>query len=126
MKCPACKAENADDARRCAQCGEKLARGNRRPDMPHYLDTIFSNRNMGSRTIAATAYRLSLFGVFPFAGLLLGPVALVLGLISWRWEAYPEDFRGPYFAEAAMLIGGLLSATNWGGLLLMLYGLGVI
>jgi hypothetical protein len=103
-----------------------MPRNNRRNDMPDYLDTIFSNRNMGSRTIGATAYRLSLFGLIPFVGLLLGPVAFALGFVSWRWEAYPEDFRGPYFAEAAMVLGGLLFATNWGGLLLMLCGLGVI
>jgi hypothetical protein len=50
-------------------------------------------------------------------------MALVLGFIAWL-----QARRGPHLlglgpALAGMILGGIISLTNWTGLALMIYGL---
>ena len=59
----------------------------------------------------------------PFVGLLLGPLALVLGLGALLRGRREPGFRGTSLCKAAMLLGFLLTATQWGGLALMISGL---
>lgn len=60
--------------------------------------------------------------MIPFIGLILGPVSLLLGIIAWRRRLYDPD-RGRSPAIASIILGSLITITNWAGLWLMLTGL---
>ena len=57
--------------------------------------------------------------MIPFVGLLLGPVAFILGLVALR----RKRADGPAHALAAVLLGALVSLTNWIGLYLIWIGI---
>jgi hypothetical protein len=121
MRCPACGVENSAGVPRCTACGAELPRRNRRslasesmPSQSTWLDT----RN----PTALAAYRCSLFGLIPFLGLILGPLALVLGILAWR-RAKADPALQSGVALAAVVLGALILVTNWVGLVLMIIGL---
>lgn len=72
---------------------------------------------------AARAYSWSIYGMVPFLGLLLGPLAVLLGGSALRRGRGNPEFRGTALCVAAMVIGGLSALTQWAGLWLMLRGL---
>ena len=123
MRCPACKAENADEAAACGTCGAPLTRRPRRRGVAEESDTPFSPRTEASNRAALRAYRLCVLGLVPGLGLALGPLAMVLGGLARARGRTDPDFtaRGP--ALAAVLLGGLITLTNWLGLALMGWGL---
>jgi hypothetical protein len=87
-------------------------------------DTPFSAQSLDSRGRAAVrAYLVSLYAMIPFLGLLLGPLAIVLGWAALRRGRREPVFRGASLCKAAMLLGFLLTVTQWGGLALILSGL---
>ncbi len=69
------------------------------------------------------AYRASVWGMIPPLGLVLGPAAFVVGLWSWLRRRGDPEFKGGSLCKAAVLIGILLTLTQWLGLLLMIHGL---
>jgi hypothetical protein len=71
---------------------------------------------------AQAAYRYAIFGIIPLAGLLLGPVAVVLGLLGWRDARGDLKTKGGGFAVAAVILGLLELLTNGLGLTLMWVG----
>jgi hypothetical protein len=72
---------------------------------------------------AVRAYLVSLYAMIPFVGLLLGPIAFLLGLGALVRGRRDSDFKGTSLCKTAMLIGFLLTVTQWGGLALMISGL---
>jgi hypothetical protein len=76
----------------------------------------------GANWIALRAFRLSQWSLIPGVGLVLGPVAIVLGLVAGhRGRNDPEyTFQAP--TRAALVLGGLVSVTNWLGLVLIVLG----
>jgi hypothetical protein len=129
MRCPACNAENPPAATACAACGAALtaapaARRRRQPrGLDEPVDTPFSGRAGGPNGAALRAYRLAVLGLVPALGLLLGPLAAVLGLRA-RYRARSDpDFTAHSLARAAVLLGALTGVTNWVGLTLMVLGL---
>ena len=77
----------------------------------------------GTNRVALWAYRLSQWGLIPGVGLVLGPAALVLGVVAgMRGRGDAEfTFRAP--ARAAVVLGGLVALTNWLGAVLIVLGL---
>lgn len=69
------------------------------------------------------AYRCTFYGFIPFAGLLLGPVALGFGLLAlYRYRGKPpEEVRTLTWWTVAL--SGLLTVTNWVGVWFMIQGL---
>jgi len=122
MQCPACNADNGEEATRCAKCGATLSRRRRRNGGDD-TDTPFSRYIDPANRPAVRAYRLAVLSLVPGLGLLLGPAALVLGVAARRRGAANPDFtaRGP--AAAAVLFGAMTAVTNWAGLVLMVLGL---
>ena len=106
MQCPACGADNPDGSASCAACGTNLPKT--APRKP--LDLI--------------AYDCALLGLIPLAGLLFGPLALILGLIAWRRKEDPSGARISNHALAAMVLGSLIAVTNWLGFTLMVIAVG--
>jgi hypothetical protein len=119
MHCPACNAENASNARRCVSCQAKLPRRSR-----HELaDLPFDPDSDPRLARALRSWRLASLALIPFAGLVLGPLAFLWGLRSYRRGEAELAASGNGHALAAMIIGGLATLTNWVGVLLMLFGL---
>jgi hypothetical protein len=77
----------------------------------------------GKTGLAWAAYRCSVYGLIPFVGLVMGPVALVLGFIAWQRGHVVDKGRGIGPTWASMLLGGFVTLTQWLGLALMLYSL---
>jgi hypothetical protein len=120
MRCSSCQAENPNDAPACTACGAKLVqRASRR--VPRATDSGGADET--KKGLAWTAYRCGVYGLIPFVGLIMGPIALVLGFVAWQRGYVVDPGRGIGPAKAGMLLGGLIAVTNWLGLALMLYGL---
>jgi hypothetical protein len=65
---------------------------------------------------------LCVFGLIPGLGLLLGPIAVLLGIRAWARGRSDPAFTLQAAARAAIVLGLLLSLTNWVGLTLMILG----
>lgn len=122
MRCPACDAQNPNDAASCSSCGKPLPRRQRRraaanePDAPR--DPEAERRNAA----ALRAYRICLIGLVPGPGLVLGPVGAVLGAVARARGAKVPGFTAGSAATAAVLLGALITATQWVGVTLMVVG----
>jgi hypothetical protein len=63
---------------------------------------------------ALAAYYCGVFSLIPCVGLLLGPVAFILGILGVRYaQAHPKA-KGMGHAIAGIVLGGLTSLGNWG------------
>jgi hypothetical protein len=71
---------------------------------------------------ARTAYWYAVFGMIPFVGLVLGPLALVWGILGLRREEANPSVRGRARSLAGIILGSLELVTNWGGLALLWIG----
>ena len=124
MRCPACGAENPEDAKRCAGCGERTARRPRRRDPSDEPDSPFARRPEDAPpSLALRAYRCAIYGLIPFAGLLLGPVAVVLALRAWREARRDPVGRGNTYVIIALTLGLAVLLCNAAGVALMVMGL---
>jgi hypothetical protein len=123
-RCQSCQADNPAGAARCEACGARLGPKPRRRGGPEDLATPFSAQADPRDREAQIAYRVCVYGLIPGLGLLLGPLALLLGLRTrWRYRHDAEPFKAAGTANAAVLLGSLLALTNWAGLVLMVLGL---
>jgi hypothetical protein len=123
MQCPACNAENREEATRCGNCGGTLSRRRRRSTVED-TDTPFGRYIDPANRPAVLAYRIAVLSLVPGLGLVLGPAAVVLGALArWRGRADPDfTARGP--AAGAVLFGVMTALTNWAGLALMVLARG--
>jgi hypothetical protein len=64
-----------------------------------------------------TAYYLGVFSWIPCLGLLLGPAALVTGILGLRYSRRVPQARGAGHAITGIVCGILTSLGNWGVLL---------
>jgi len=129
MHCPSCHSENLAEAVACSICGRSLRSdetaatpvgqpspraGSRRRNAN---DSDAANEN--NNPAAWGAYRVALWALLPGVGLLLGPVAIFLGRRAVRGGG---DFSSRNRAKAAILLGVLITLTQWLGFALMIYG----
>jgi hypothetical protein len=119
MRCPACGAENPEEAKRCPACGERAARKPRRRDAGEDIDSPFAMRPDSPLAPAARAYRCAVYSLIPLAGLLLGPLAIVLALRAWREGRRDEEARGSGYVVAALALGLATMLCNGAGVALM-------
>ena len=122
MQCPACNAVNVRDAVRCASCNAALPRQTARRRVLRDTD-IPDPRTIEANRAALWAYRLSLIGLIPPAGLVLGPVAAVLGVLAARKARDDPAFTAHGPVRAAVVFGVADAVTNWVGVTLMVLGL---
>jgi hypothetical protein len=76
----------------------------------------------GPNRAALIAYRIAVAALVPGLGLLLGPLAVVLGWRAGRRGRGDPAFTAQSPVIAAVALGGLLTLTNWLGLVLMVAG----
>jgi len=138
MQCPSCSAENETGARQCSTCGARLppphpslspggggegrVRGRRRRDSGVASEAAINPWIHSSNRVALTAYRCSLLAMIPFFGLVLGPLAVIMGLLGRRSERKQPSERGAGQAMAAVVLGTATLVTNWTALYFLLLG----
>jgi len=124
MNCPACHAENSSGAVTCATCGRSLCangersarRSNSRRRISDPAEAAVTDTN---NPAAWRAYRVSLWSVVPGLGLLLGPVATVLGYQAVRDAG--DDLSASNRAKAAIVFGAGSALTQWLGAALIYF-----
>jgi hypothetical protein len=72
---------------------------------------------------AIYAYRCAVYGLVPGLGLVLGPIALVWGWLAWRSGRKDPQFTAQGPALLAILLGALLTLSQWIGAVLIYLGL---
>ncbi len=128
MRCPACNADNPDTATQCAACGRSLPASRtrtktRRHALPEAAENPWGRLGEGTNRPARLAYHLGVLGMIPGLGLLLGPVAVVLGLYAARRGRNDPAFNSDPFVRTAVGLGLAEGLTNWAGLVLIILGL---
>jgi predicted Zn finger-like uncharacterized protein len=102
--CYKCGQRNDVTSTTCLQCGAEL-RHDVRPDSIE--DTIISRVIPYKNTLALTAYYCAVFALIPCVGIILGHVALVLGVLGLKHvKAHPEA-HGKVHAWIGVILGGL-------------------
>ena len=69
---------------------------------------------------ALIAYYLGIFGLIPCLGLILGPAAIVLGILGLRYKAKYPEAKGTAHAIVGLVLGSLEALGNWGVILAVL------
>jgi predicted Zn finger-like uncharacterized protein len=85
----------------------------RRRDDP--METLIPYRN--GRALGA--YYCGVFAIIPCLGLILGPIALILGILGLRFAKANPTAKGMGHAIAGIVLGSLTTLGNWGFVLLM-------
>jgi predicted Zn finger-like uncharacterized protein len=88
----------------------------RRDPADEAISTIIPYKNAR----ALTAYYLGVFSLIPCLGLLLGPVALVLGILGMRYVKANPTAKGTGHAIAGIVLGSLTTLANWGGIVALI------
>jgi zinc-ribbon domain len=122
MRCPACGAENPEEAKRCPACGERMARKPRRREPIDDTDSPFTRGSDTPLAPAMRAYRCAVCSLIPIAGLLLGPLAVFLALLAWRQGRRDPALQGNRYIAAALGLGLITLLCNGVGLTLMVMG----
>lgn len=123
MRCPACGADNPEDAKRCPACGERVTRKPRRREAAEETDAPFDKRPDSPQATALRAYRCGVYSLIPLAGLLLGPVAVVLAVMAWREGRRDPAAKGESYVAGALVLGLAALLCNAVGVALMVLAL---
>ena len=84
---------------------------------------VFGDFTPWRNPAAVYSYRVSLYGLTPLAGLLLGPIAIALGVVGRIKSRQPEVY-GKNFATAGIVIGTIDLVFNLAGTACLARGLG--
>jgi hypothetical protein len=98
----------------------------RRPRRRELLDEsgVFGSFTPWKNPPAVYAYAVALAGMTPVLGLVLGPAAIVLGLVARaRFRRNPE-IKGLSFLRAGIILGTLDFVVNLAGVTCIAIGLG--
>jgi hypothetical protein len=123
MRCPACGADNTEEAKRCAACGERTGRKPRSRAADDDDDGPFARGAEGRATPALRAYLWAVWGLIPLVGLVLGPVVIVLALRAWRLNRRDPQPREGNYALISLLLGVVILLCNAAGVALIVVGL---
>src|SRR4051812_9473012 len=99
--------------RLCGPCRDaRLARVQGAPSAPPptMADHIIPARNPQ----ALTAYYLGIFGLIPCVGLILGPAAIVLGVLGLKARKRDPNLPGAAHAITGIVIGTIDTLLYWG------------
>src|SRR5262245_7378432 len=95
----------------------------KRRAVPPESDTPFSEKAEGAYRAVRCAYRTALYALVPGIGLVLGPVAVLLGLRARHMARQESHFRAWSVISATLMLGLAITVTNWAGLWLIILGL---
>src|SRR5262245_12639207 len=100
---------------------KKKSRSRRRGTGEDYFNPFDAQRH-ASNQAAAVAFRVAVVALIPGLGLVLGPVAAVLGYRAHHKGQADAQYTGKAAAIAALVLGLVVTATSWVGLGLMIAG----
>ena len=120
MDCPVCHTENSSQADTCVRCGRSLKSARRAEARRREAEAREAAAFDSLNPSAWRAYRVALWSIVPGLGLVLGPVAVVLGCLAVRGTG--DDLSASNRSKAAILFGVLTTLTQWLGITLMIYG----
>ena len=110
MVCPKCGTENHDNNFKCAQCGEVLHPSP--PPVALASDDPFGGMIPTKNGPALASYYIGLFSVIPLLGLLMGLVAVVLGIKGLGKAREHPEVKGKIHAWVGIVSGGLFALIN--------------
>jgi hypothetical protein len=84
----------------------------RRPRRPRDESEVFGDFTPWKNPAAVYAYYVSLAALVPVLGLILGPIAILLGLFGYLRYRWRPDVVGANFAVAALILGTLNTLFN--------------
>ena len=111
MYCTVCGAANNDVNRFCMKCGAGL-QGLPRPVMADTTDYSLGGLIPYRNSNALISYYVGLFSFFPFVGLIMGIVAIVLGVRGLKLAGAQPEVKGKTHAWVGIILGGLFGAMN--------------
>ena len=85
---------------------------------------VFGDFTPRRNPAAVKSYAFSLYGLVPVLGLILGPIAIVLGILGHRRHRRDPSIKGRNFAAAGIIIGSLTVVTNVAGIACIGHGMG--
>ena len=88
---------------------------------PSGVETLIPYKN----PMGLIAYYCGVFAVIPCAGLVLGPAALILGILGIRYRNKHPTAGGLGHAITGVVLGSLTTLANWGVVLIALTGAGI-
>ena len=104
LYCYKCGQRNAATSVSCLQCGVELKH---EAQVDSIEDTILSRVVPYKNTQALAAYYCAVFALIPCVGVILGYIALVLGILGLKYaKAHPEA-HGKVHAWIGVILGGL-------------------
>jgi hypothetical protein len=121
VRCPYCQAPNAPASRYCESCGKELPRRDD-PDFPERSDSPVSTIIPYKNPKALIAYYLGVFGLIPCVGIVLGPAAIVLGILGLRYVKKYPTAKGTGHAITGIVLGSFDTLYQLVGVLLMVVG----
>ncbi len=104
--------------RRREEDAEDRPRRRRRED-EDYEDDAVSTLIPYKNGRALAAYYCGVFSLVPCLGLILGPIALVFGILGLRYVKQYPSAKGTGHAWAGIILGMLTTLANCGGAILM-------
>ena len=96
----------------------------RKPRRPRVESEIFGSFTPWKNPTAVYAYGVGLAALTPVLGVVLGPLAVVLGLIGLIYRRLRPKVHGTNFAVAAIILGTLNTGLNAAGIWCIGRGMG--
>ena len=95
------------------------SRRRRPPDVRRHDDavsTIIPYKN----GMALAGYYVGVFGLIPCVGLILGPLAVIFGIVGLRRVNRDPEIKGTGHAVTAIVLGGIATLLNFGAIIMIL------
>lgn len=134
MRCPACHTVNPPESQRCQSCGEKLSPPGTSPVAGEELEVLpaeplplagrqkSEDADIVSILIpyknpkALAAYYCGFFAIIPAVGFVLGPLAILLGILAVRYASANPTAKGLGHAITGIVLG-VVSLCCWNPLI---------
>jgi hypothetical protein len=117
--CPSCLVDFADQPH-CGPCRDyRLAQ--MQHTAPQAPPTLIDHVVPAKNPLALFSYYVGVFSLIPCAALLLGPTAIVLGVLGLRAQRQNPNLPGKGHSITGIVLGAITSLANWGVVILGIF-----